>query len=129
MAVMSPLGQRIPIRVFLVLGVAKAPTVSRSSIVPDGLDLFASLPPAVLSGSPSTHELVLRLLLVFQAARFAAIREGWQGLRVQALAFERVVDGTDRPVADDNDIGETDRSEERSDDIEVGIGLGFLAIM
>jgi hypothetical protein len=48
---------------------------------------------------------------------------------VQALAFERVVDGADRAVADDDDIWEANSGEEGPDDIEVGVGFRFLAIM
>jgi hypothetical protein len=45
------------------------------------------------------------------------------------LAFECVIHSPDRPVADDDDIGEADSGEEGADDVEVGVGLRLLAIM
>jgi hypothetical protein len=48
---------------------------------------------------------------------------------VQALAFKRVVDGPHWPVTDDDDIRKADASKEWADDIEIGVGLGFLSVM
>src|SRR5438874_910442 len=60
-------------------------------------------------------EVVLRRSFVLQAARFAAVGERRQGLRVQALLLQRVVDGPHRTVADDGYIGKPNLGKIRSD--------------
>src|SRR6266545_1464743 len=115
-AVVTPGGEWIPIPILCVLDIAVPATVRRASVVTDGLDDFPPGLPGSLGRQPATDEFVLGAALVFERTALAAIGERRQRPGVQALLFQRRVPRPFGLVTDDNDIGEADVGEERSEE-------------
>ena len=70
--------------------------------------------------------LILRCPFVMEAARFAAVCQRRKRPRVQALAFERVIDGRLGLVSNDRDIRKANLLKIGPDHVEVGDGFWFL---
>jgi hypothetical protein len=125
--IVTPGRQRVPVAIFLVLEVPVAATIGRTSVVADSLEDLATTSPAIPGWLPVPDKNILGLSFIFDRAALPTICEGRERFRVQTLAFECVVDGPDRLIADDDDIKKSGSSEEGPDDVEIPIRLGLLS--